>query len=203
MTNGKGCCTACIRCDIVWTTIENSARTATVTAKPGKAETEHVSCVLLPVWRTLVGSGKPHSLTVRWDLGDTERVCVHQKRPCYKHTAASEDSLQLCKLLPAALPLTSHHLIRVKPRASTTAVCRRWGRQARHCCGVWLIYVRTQAARICVCLLSAVFKTQLGCCRIETAGQRSRFSLFFFFFQMRQNSPTICSKEALLVAPLR
>lgn len=47
----------------------------------GKQKQEHVSGVLLPVWRTLVGSGKPQGLALRWDLDDTERVCHHQRRP--------------------------------------------------------------------------------------------------------------------------
>lgn len=54
-------------------------RVSTVRAKPGKAETEHVRGVLLPVWR--IESGKPHGLTERWDLSDAEKVCLHQRRP--------------------------------------------------------------------------------------------------------------------------
>ena len=92
----------------------NKARIAKVTAKPGKAETEHVSGVLLPVWR--IGSGKPRSLTERWDLSDTEKVCLCPRRPntwpgqghsilsatCSPHTHTSPPSI--C----------------VTPRASTT-----------------------------------------------------------------------------------
>lgn len=77
--------------------------------------------------------------------------------------------LQLCKLLSAALPLrhphtlAPHHLICVTPSCCCCCCC--WRRQVR-------------LSETCVCLLSAVFKTQLSRCGTGTAGRRSRSSLF-------------------------
>lgn len=69
--------------------------------------------------------------------------------------------------------------------------------KVRHRCGSGLIDVQTQAVHNCVCLLSAAFKTRLGHRSSETAGRRSRC----LPFQMRQDSPAICSKEALSMRP--
>lgn len=71
-----GSCTACVVV-VIFALLKQKKKevwlkTATVTAiKPWKAETEHVSGVLLPAWKSLVLSGKPRSLTVRCDFCDT------------------------------------------------------------------------------------------------------------------------------------